>query len=123
MAYVDKEKQAAASRRYYERNKELVKSKTRRNSAVKIAAQRAMILDHLLKHPCVDCGESDPIVLDFDHIDGKTKCFSIANRAGTYSNTEKLVAEMAKCEIRCANCHRRKTYKELGHKSKTSLPI
>lgn len=55
---------------------------------------------------CVDCGEMDPVVLDFDHIGGKT--FNVARMSGRTSY-EALRAEIAKCEIRCANCHRKMT--------------
>lgn len=55
---------------------------------------------------CVDCGIKNPIVLDFDHIGHKL--FNIAN--GAARNPEKVKLEIAKCEIRCSNCHRIKTH-------------
>jgi hypothetical protein len=65
---------------------------------------------YLETHPCVDCGENDPVVLEFDHITGMKK-FNIGH---LYSKrTLKTVQnEISKCVIRCANCHRRKTAKE-----------
>jgi hypothetical protein len=57
----------------------------------------------------VDCGESDPIVLEFDHIRGK-KVGDVSTLAGQAFSWHKLSAEIAKCEVRCANCHRRRTY-------------
>ena len=69
------------------------------------------IWNYLTIHPCVDCGENDPIVLEFDHVSGE-KQFSIAN--GKYNQTlERVIKEIDKCVVRCANCHRRKTAKEL----------
>lgn len=59
----------------------------------------------------MDCGESDPIVLEFDHVQGK-KRFSISECIYQNWSIEDLEKEMNKCEIRCANCHRRKTAKE-----------
>jgi hypothetical protein len=79
---------------------------------------RLFVLDYLLGHPCVDCGERDPVVLDFDHVRGVKKagvCF-LAN-IGTAS-LETLRAEIEKCEVRCANCHRRKTAIQFDWKSK-----
>ena len=69
------------------------------------------LLLYLLDHPCVDCGEKDPIVLDFDHISG-TKIYSLSRMASTTSSIETINREIEKCVVRCANCHRRKTAKE-----------
>lgn len=73
------------------------------------------ILRHLETHPCVDCGESDVLVLEFDHRADKTAGIArIANR-GRFKDLE---AEIQKCDVRCANCHRRKhlkgSYRELS---------
>ena len=65
-----------------------------------------MILDFLREHPCVDCGERDPLVLEFDHL--RDKDFDIA-RGYVDCSLEKLLAEISKCEVVCANCHRRRT--------------
>ena len=73
---------------------------------------RKVIWDYLKIHPCVDCGESDPIVLEFDHQKEKVKTVS---EMATYGyNPERLMKEVKKCVIRCANCHRRKTAKQFN---------
>ena len=64
-------------------------------------------------HPCVDCGENDPRVLDFDHINNKRHEISTLLRKEYSWNS--ILEEAKKCEIRCANCHRRKTAKEQNH--------
>jgi len=64
----------------------------------------------LLSHPCVDCGEPDPIVLDFDHVRGE-KFLGIAELIVRGFAMKVIIAEMKKCEVRCANCHRRITHK------------
>ena len=69
---------------------------------------RRLVYAHLAGHPCVDCAESDIIVLDFDHIRG-SKLSSISRMINDCVSIAKLRAEMEKCEVRCANCHRRKT--------------
>lgn len=66
-----------------------------------------VVVDYLLKHPCVDCGEADIMVLDFDHLGNKTKAVSAMLRDN--GNKKRILEEIAKCEVRCANCHRRKT--------------
>jgi len=66
--------------------------------------------DYLKEHSCVDCKESDPVVLDFDHISDKISAISVMTH--NVVSVEKLKSEIAKCEVRCANCHRRKTAKD-----------
>lgn len=58
---------------------------------------------------CADCGERDPIVLELDHRDAKHKQFSLGNATLLDWTVDRILAEAAKCDVRCANCHRRKT--------------
>lgn len=75
---------------------------------------REELFKFLATKNCIDCGENDYRVLDFDHMDQKRKFKSISNmRSGHYS-WQSVYMEICKCEIRCANCHRRKTYEQLG---------
>ncbi len=67
-----------------------------------------------MAHPCVDCGESDPVVLEFDHIDRVTKRMDVSVMAQRGYPLATLEAEVAKCVVRCANDHRRKSVAELG---------
>jgi hypothetical protein len=70
------------------------------------------VLDYLATHPCIDCGETDLIVLDFDHRDPSEKYKSIAQIKGGGLGINVLIAEIEKCDVRCANCHRRKHYNQ-----------
>ena len=72
----------------------------------------AYIGPYLLNHPCVDCGEKDILVLQFDHRDRKMKEGEIRRIIQAGAPLEKVINEIKKCDIRCANCHRRKTEKE-----------
>ncbi len=72
---------------------------------------RKYIKKYLSKHPCVDCREDDIIVLDFDHVRG-TKKKSVSTLARNCASIRTLQEEISKCDIRCANCHRRKNYNE-----------
>ncbi|GAB5492936.1 MAG: hypothetical protein Phog2KO_31510 [Phototrophicaceae bacterium] len=74
---------------------------------------RQYAFDYLLAHPCVDCGETDPIVLEFDHVRG-VKLSEVSVLLGSTVSMKRLTDEIAKCDIRCANCHRRKTAQERG---------
>lgn len=97
---------------HYQKNKQKYIQKAKRNNLIYNKKIRDYIWDYLLKHPCVDCGETNPIVLEFDHVREK-KEFEIANRRITC--LKRLKSEVNKCEIRCANCHRKKTAKERGY--------
>ena len=82
---------------------EKIRQQKRRDS------RRDILIEHLLAHPCVDCGEKNLKVLEFDHIKERgEKSFAIAEFAGNFG-IETLHKEIAKCDIRCANCHRKKT--------------
>lgn len=70
---------------------------------------RAVVREHLQAHPCVDCGETDLAVLEFDHVRGE-KVAPLAELCE--ARMDRLLAELAKCEVRCGNCHRRKTARE-----------
>jgi hypothetical protein len=71
---------------------------------------RNAIWEYLQIHPCVDCSETDPIVLEFDHVRGKKK-YNISCLINS-TNVDLLLEEIKKCEVRCANCHKRKTAKQ-----------
>ena len=75
--------------------------------------RRRFLWEFLSENPCMDCGEADPMVLEFDHVRGE-KLAGISKLAGDDAKMEVIINEIDKCEIRCANCHRRKTYKQLG---------
>ena len=66
-------------------------------------AKREWAYNYLLEHPCVDCGEDNPVVLEFDLLHSKTKRVSDII---LYGGMKTLQAEVEKCEVRCANCHR-----------------
>lgn len=60
---------------------------------------------------CDNCGLTDIECLDFHHRDPATKSFNIGLSLGTYS-IKKIVEEIAKCKVLCANCHRKLHAKE-----------
>lgn len=62
---------------------------------------------------CMDCAVSDIRVLEFDHVIG-AKSFSISAGIRGEVPLHSLIAEMSKCDIRCSNCHRRRTAERAG---------
>lgn len=98
-------------RNHYANNKQYYLLKAHlRNEKIR-NTNRNYIWKYLATHPCVDCGEDDPIVLEFDHI--RDKKFAIAKLILSHE-VEDLESEIAKCEVRCSNCHKRKTAKQFG---------
>jgi hypothetical protein len=69
-------------------------------------ARTRWLLEYFKTHPCSDCGEVDPVVLEFDHL--RDKAFDVAP-ALPYRNWSSILAEIEKCDVVCANCHRRRT--------------
>ncbi len=80
---------------------------------------RASLFNFLSERSCIDCGEKDPIVLEFDHRDSKSKFKVVAKMLSGHYSWKSVELEIKKCDIRCANCHRRKTYLQFGHWGKT----
>lgn len=75
---------------------------------------RAQLLEFLSTKACTDCGERDPIVLDFDHRQQNDKFKIVAKMLSGHYGWQSIEKEIKKCDIRCANCHRRRTYIQLG---------
>lgn len=108
MAYKYKEDQARCAALHYQRNKQTIKAKVAILNRLIRARNRKFVTDYLNEHPCVDCGQSDIVVLEFDHVRG-IKCDNVSTGANESWSLRKLQTEINKCEIRCANCHRRVT--------------
>lgn len=92
------------NRRHYKANEAKYKAKAGNHQVRLCEIQR----QYMESHPCVDCGESDPDVLDLDHVRG-TKVNSVSRLVRLGVSVQTLLDEIAKCEVRCANCHRRIT--------------
>lgn len=104
---------AKRSNRWYQENRDSHIKNVRMNNIEYKNEINQYIWDYLATHHCVDCGEADPIVLDFDHVRGK-KFDAISTMVGRGFPLERIKEEIEKCEVRCSNCHRRKTAKDQG---------
>ncbi len=88
-------------------------NKVRHNAQIHARARRIAneryqrIRQYFLEHPCVDCGETDLAVLEFDH--QRDKVANISWLVRNHSDWNAILREIEKCEVRCANCHRRRT--------------
>ena len=102
------------ARRYYADNREAhLRSVRERTAAARRAAWR-VLGDYLLEHPCVDCGEGDIRVLDFDHRPGSNKTADVMRLVRDGHSITRIMIEVGKCDIRCRNCHARITYERIG---------
>jgi hypothetical protein len=103
-AYVAKkrrdDRRATDPEAYYQKLKDLDKERRRRRMKILNA--------YLSEHPCVDCGETDLIVLDFDHVRGE-KFSEVARMFHSLYSMKRIFEEIAKCDVVCSNCHRRRT--------------
>jgi hypothetical protein len=72
------------------------------------------LAEYLLEHPCVDCGAADLRVLDFDHRERAVKRVGIGVMLSGGWSWQAMLAEIAKCDVRCANCHRIRTSGQQG---------
>lgn len=101
------------SRAHYRVHKADHNRRRRRNEAGYRSANRIRLARYLFGKSCADCGESDPVVLEFDHVRG-TKHHDVGLMIARSFSWNKIALEIAKCDIRCANCHRRKTALQFG---------
>jgi len=100
------------NRAYYKENRETQIQQIYAAKKRRIEENRKFVFGYLSKHTCVDCGESDPRVLEFDH--QRDKEYNITDLLNGGYSREKIQLEIDKCEVRCANCHRRKTAIDFG---------
>jgi len=91
-------------RAYYYRNRERLAAERRRRKAD--VRQWLRQLKRTLA--CAVCGEAHPATRDFHHTDAAAKDFSIGDATNHKWSKRWLLEEIAKCEILCANCHRKR---------------
>jgi hypothetical protein len=115
LAYKNKIDQAAASKRHYEKHKDKIKDRSKKRNKRQKRKNQEYIRAIKEASSCVDCGESNSVVLDFDHVKGE-KVSNISDMArGAYS-IKTIQKEIDKCEVRCSNCHRIATAKRRNEK-------
>lgn len=89
------------------------KSRTKEYKLQQRNMLKEYVASYLRENPCTDCGETDTRTLEFDHVRGKKRTNISHMICGGYG-LESLKEEIAKCAVRCANCHRKKTVEEYG---------
>jgi len=91
-----------------------------RAKAALLVRLRGIVREAKDNQPCTDCGERHPYwAMDFDHLDPSAKCFDISSIGRSTPTEKRLRAELAKCELVCALCHRYRT--NGSRRSKTGM--
>lgn len=104
----------AYRREYYQKNREKIIQQDGKRGKDRKTRNRQFIWDYYKKNPCVDCGETNPIVLQFDHRDGVEKLERISLLVNNKCSIKTLKEEIDKCNVRCANCHHIRTSEQQG---------
>ncbi len=99
---------------HYEKYRDEYRKRAKERRTKLKTEYRNNLLDFLSDKSCVICKISDPVVLEFDHIDLNTKSFSISQSVKLGYRWDRVLAEIDKCQVMCANCHKRKTSREFG---------
>ena len=97
------------SQQHYVSNKRAYLERNQRNNPLQREANRVFVTQFLREHPCVKCGNSDPVVLEFNHLHPATKTANICDMIHFRVSRARIQLEIAKCEVLCANCHQRNT--------------
>ncbi|MEA2348652.1 MAG: hypothetical protein QOG62_2439 [Thermoleophilaceae bacterium] len=97
---------AAYKHEHYSANKQRYVDQARRGKQARNLERTRFLIGYFASNPCADCGETDPMVLEFDHLGEKE--FNIG-AALPYRNWSSILREIEKCDVVCANCHRRRT--------------
>src|SRR3989339_326117 len=112
MPYRDIFKRRAAHRRYYQKNVQLYINKNSRRKK-----ELASFVNSLKQKSCSDCGHKYPYyAMDFDHRDESQKLTTINRMVSTHRySKDKILKEIEKCDLVCANCHRIRTYNRINN--------
>ena len=102
---------------HYNDTKDYYKKKARVHTKRYQNKARKLIYEFKLGNPCAICGESDPRVLEINHVEPSTKNHNLAEMVKSGHSEKSILDEISKCEVLCANCHRRKTAKDFEYYS------
>jgi len=93
------------NRLYYQQNREHLLGKQAEKNRRFAENRRKWLVEYKKTLACVRCGESHPATLTFHHKNSLEKSFEIGNALKLGVGLKRLLAEIEKCEVICANCH------------------
>ncbi len=101
------------NREYYRRNRERLLEKQRYKNRRFAEGRRKWLSDYKKNLKCCRCEENHPAALTFHHRDSSTKEFDIGNAINLGVGLNRLMAEIEKCDVLCANCHAKEHYSQM----------
>jgi hypothetical protein len=101
------------TREHYKKNKQTYLDKAARNNAAYKKEAYRFLVEYCKLHPC-KCGEKDFVVLEFNHKDREKKSYTVSWMMCKGMSVGAIKREIKKCEVLCANCHRRHTAKQMN---------
>ncbi len=107
MPFKDPEKRREYNKLYQKKHYKKKKQYYMDKAAAQKAVTRAWFDEFKSGLQCEICGESDPVCLDFHHIDADLKEVNIAGALQLGWPRPRILNEIAKCTVLCSNCHRK----------------
>lgn len=92
---------------YYQANRDRILPQIQAHKRAATKTLVDYVKTHKLSNPCIRCGEGDPAALDFHHHTNESKEFVVSHARRLRSSLKRVQAEMNKCVVLCANCHRK----------------
>jgi hypothetical protein len=112
MSQKDKDKRRAYNKLYQIEWERLNPVKRRQYNNARLTRIKAFLLEYKQSHPCMHCGESHPGCLDFHHRNPDEKELALAEAVQRSWGIKRITVELAKCDVLCANCHRKHHWEE-----------
>ena len=109
MPYKDSKKQKESQRKYYLANKEKARENVRRRRK----EYKEWYRDLKSQMKCEECSENHISTLDFHHKDGNSKEDRVSQMVMQLFPKKRILAEIDKCIVLCANCHRKLHWNEI----------
>lgn len=101
--------QSEYRKNHYQQNRKKYINKARKWGSNRRLEVYEYLYSYFQLHPCIDCGETNPIILEFDHLDKKKKTDNVSFLICNGNSLSTLKKEIEKCVVRCSNCHKIKT--------------
>ena len=101
------------NRQYYRKNKKHLLEKQKEKNRRLAKSRRKWLTDYKKTQKCVRCGETHPATLTFHHKSDSEKSFEIGNALGLGVSLRRILSEIEKCEVLCANCHAKEHFSYL----------
>ena len=117
MPFATIEERRAAGRRHYAKNRARVRAASKKQKQKYNRTTKKAIQDYKSNHPCSDCHKQYPhFVMEFDHVPERgKKTIDISKALCLGWALARILKEIEKCDVVCANCHRLRTF---GKRSK-----